>query len=387
MKMPTPTLLFLVLLFVTIGCGDDNPTGGDEPVNEDTFAITIGGEKNENAFAIAASLDDAIVIAGERQIEPGVSRGLLIKVDFSGNVLWERVFDTYGSQRFFDVVVADNGDIVAAGTADQDFYLVRVDLSGTVVWEKTINEGGGDEAAAIAVTNDGGFVITGTVIAALTNFDNHVIRIDGDGEILWSRSYDQSQTDASFDVSATADGGFVITSQSGSFSGGITQFHVFKVNSSGDQVWSTLYGSPWTVFPSATSIFPDGRIIVSGSSGVSGGTSRSVHILELEPSGDSRNEFRVGVSADQFVGGLVLTPEGDIIVGGTVGQNGDDVFLSKITLTGTVVWDRFYGGSAKEVANDIIMVDDRLFICGASNANAASGSDIYLIRTDMEGQL
>ncbi|MBD3298443.1 MAG: hypothetical protein GF341_07305 [candidate division Zixibacteria bacterium] len=387
MKMSTRTLLLLASLCVILGCGDDTPTGSNGPVNEDTFAITIGGDANESAFAMAATQDDAIVIAGERSISVSVPYGLLIKVDFAGNVLWEKVFDAYGRQRFFDVAVADNGDIVAVGTADQDFYIVRVSPSGAVVWEKVINEGGGDEAAAIATTSDGGFVIAGTVIAALTDFDNHLIRINGNGDTTWSRSYNQSQTDASFDVSATSDGGFVVTSQSGNFSGGATQFHIFKVNSAGDEVWSRVFGDPWTVFPSAMSILPDDRIVISGSSGVSGGTSRSVHILELESSGDARNEFRAGVPADQFVGGLVLTPDNNIIVAGTVGQNGDDVFLTKVTLAGTVVWDRFYGGPTKDVANDIIMIDDRLFICGTSEAIGATGSDVYLIRTDTEGQI
>ena len=53
----------VLLAMFLVQCGDDKITN-DDPINLDTFAITIGGEDDEVAHAMVATID-GVVMVGE----------------------------------------------------------------------------------------------------------------------------------------------------------------------------------------------------------------------------------------------------------------------------------------------------------------------------------
>ena len=91
---------------------------------------------------------------------------LIVKVDEAGVLEWQRVFGTSGEN---DVGIAiaetSDGGYVAGGglhsSGDQIRALVRLDASGETVWEQTYGRDGAGAVRGLTLLDDGSIVATG----------------------------------------------------------------------------------------------------------------------------------------------------------------------------------------------------------------------------------
>ncbi|MBL7933126.1 MAG: hypothetical protein JNL60_14565, partial [Bacteroidia bacterium] len=85
------------------------------------------------------------------------------------------------------------------------------------------------------------------------------------------------------------------------------------------------------------------------------------------------------------------TKDGNYIVAGSTSSYGHgevDVYLLKIDSMGSVIWDKTYGAFNSEVGKSVIeVVDSGFVITGYTNSFGSGGYDAYLIRTDKNGNL
>jgi outer membrane protein assembly factor BamB len=82
------------------------------------------------------------------------------------------------------------------------------------------------------------------------------------------------------------------------------------------------------------------------------------------------------------------TDGGYIIVGGTMsyGAGWSDVYLIKTDVNGNVLWTRTYGGRERDRGYSVQQTSDGGYIIVGSTLSFGSGrSDIYLIKTNAEG--
>ena len=94
------------------------------------------------------------------------------------------------------------------------------------------------------------------------------------------------------------------------------------------------------------------------------------------------SDFDKGYSVQQTQDG------GFIIVGFTesYGAGGEDVYLIKTDENGDTLWTRTYGGSSDDMGNSVQETTDGGFIiAGYTYSYGAGGSGVYLIRTDSLG--
>ncbi|HLP95844.1 MAG TPA: T9SS type A sorting domain-containing protein [Saprospiraceae bacterium] len=97
----------------------------------------------------------------------------LVKLDASGDLIWEKTYG--GSKDDFSRSIyqtSDGGFIMAGSTNSKDgdvqdndggvdFLLIRVDSSGQILWQKTLGGTMGERAYSIAGTKDGGSIVAG----------------------------------------------------------------------------------------------------------------------------------------------------------------------------------------------------------------------------------
>jgi hypothetical protein len=151
-----------------------------------TWDKTIGGARPENLNAFEITNDGYLLagtssspISGDKTEAPlavGYEDFWIQKLDFSGNLLWQKVIGGLGNDFLEDVVVDNNGNFLLGGFSNSDisynktensrglddFWVVKINSDGTVLWDKTIGGSQYDGVSSLAYShNDDSFVIGG----------------------------------------------------------------------------------------------------------------------------------------------------------------------------------------------------------------------------------
>ena len=129
----------------------------------------FGGQRNEYADAIVALKDGGFLVAGRIEGGRGSSDEIqIIKLNSSGNPVWERTFSGIESDGVKSLAVLPDGAIVAAGSTrsggagDYDAWLLKLDPLGNQIWESSFGGNKNQHANALGVLPNGGLVVAGT---------------------------------------------------------------------------------------------------------------------------------------------------------------------------------------------------------------------------------
>jgi len=92
----------------------------------------------------------------------------------------------------------------------------------------------------------------------------------------------------------------------------------------------------------------------------------------------------------EYVHGLVQDSNGDYIISGTSGSFQDDVnaqaFIMRVDVNGAWKWFKYYGTPEVDNGQNVsLMANGDLGICGYSDGNRPNDYDIFMIRTDNNG--
>jgi hypothetical protein len=99
-----------------------------------------------------------------------------------------------------------------------------------VAWMKTYGGSGADGGSAICETDDGGFFITGyTFSHGSGDADLLIIKTDGNGNMIWQKSFGGSGTEYGYGCIATADD-YLVTGYTTSFGNGSKDVCLLKIN-------------------------------------------------------------------------------------------------------------------------------------------------------------
>lgn len=143
-------------------------------------------------------------------------------MDSAGNILKSETFAEGPKNIFHKIKPTSDGGAVIVGTTSMeekfpsaDTWIVKLDSEANVAWMKIIRSYGRyDGAFDVAQTSDGGYVVAGYSQAYQTpemNFDNFcMLRLDGNGDVLWTRLWGGPDNDDAYSVIPTSDGGFVL---------------------------------------------------------------------------------------------------------------------------------------------------------------------------------
>ena len=141
----------------------------------------------------------------------------LVKLDAEGNLVWQKTYGgTKGEIAFASALATDGGFIIAASTssfgASFEAWLLRLDFSGNIVWQRTYRGADEIKASSIIASADGNYILVGTTrSAATTDHFGLVMKLDASGNILWQKRYG-AESGLVFDSARPASGGGLIVS-------------------------------------------------------------------------------------------------------------------------------------------------------------------------------
>ncbi len=148
-----------------------------------------------------------------------------------------------------------------------------------------------------------------------------------------------------------------------------------------DTLWTKTYGSG-----SGNCIIEladHGYIVV-------GEKNDDVFIFKTNSDGDSLWLKTYGDTGKfDYANSVAFTSEGGFIIVGTTesyGAGGSDIWLLKTDANGDTTWTKTYGGDSSDVGNGLQITNDGGYIIvGTTKSYGAGGEDAWLLKTDSNG--
>lgn len=114
-----------------------------------------------------------------------------------------------------------------------------------------------------------------------------------------------------------------------------------------------------------------------------------IFLLKLNDEGNFQGQAEIGGSDDDCGYGVAVTNDGGFIVVGSTrsyGAGEQDVYLVKTTSALNVVWAKTYGSAKDDIGYSVVQLNDGCYlVCGATKNTPNQCDDIYLIKTDANG--
>lgn len=349
------------------------------------WSRTFGGSMEDLGQGVVQTTDGGYALTGyamssdgDASNNQGFHDNWILKLDANGNLEWEQSFGFAGHDHSYDLLQTMDGgyffvgflDVTAANGAGNDgkypfltrhgvgeFWGTKISANGTLEWRRYYGGTNNDRAHAVAAAADGGFVLAGfsesddfDVSGSKGSYDFWVVKISRDGEMLWERSYGGSGIEVSYDITATADGAFVVVGNTFSSDGDVSRNHgesdiwMIKIGDTGDLLWERTFGGSGFDAAQGVSLRKNGGFIITGNS----------------KSGDT-----------------------DL----TANQGENDIWLLMTDAEGRLEWQGSYGGSGLDFGFKAIESADRdLLLAGETSSQdfggltSKGGTDAVLIK-------
>jgi hypothetical protein len=137
----------------------------------------------------------------------------------------------------------------------------------------------------------------------------------------------------------------------------------------------------------------DGGYILGGASKNTFSDAYDMYLIKIDRFAKLEWEKTYGGTGSDACFSVIQTGDGGYILGGESNSFGNDphdydMYLVKIDAAGNTEWERTYGGDESEGCHSVQQTKDGGYIlAGDSNSYSASSFDMYLVKTDPEGNL
>lgn len=278
------------------------------------------------------------------------------------------------------------------GVGDWDYYFVKLDPDQQVEWTRTVGGPGVDNCFAVRKSPDGGYLAAGhTNSFGMGNYDFYVVKLDADGEVLWTRTVGGPEGEFAFSMAVTEDGGCAITGATHSFGMGNYDVYVVKLDPEGELEWTRTIGGP--AHDEGRSIWQttDGGYVIAGKTASFGAGGDDLYVLKLDSQGEVQWTRTVGGSNADRGYGVQQTEDGGYVVAGltaSYGAGGNDVYVVRLDPDGELLWTKTIGRLGQDEGMSVQQTSDLGFVIAGSTTSFSAGvRNIYTVKLDADGNL
>jgi len=298
----------------------------------------------------------------------------------------------------WSVVNTQDGGFMAAGNAwlygpgDHDYWIAKLDGLGQMSYSRAFGWPSNDYCHSVIQTPDGGYALAGFGYRPTGDSnDVLVIRLDTSGHMAWARAFGGADRDRAYSIIADGDKGFVVAGYSESFGSGNQDFLVLRLDSLGGLMWARTFGGPWC--DSAWSVIRtvDGDFLVAGTTNGFGAGGMDFLLVKVDPMGNLIWARTYGSTILDDAFGLAPCQDGGFVVAGRTngfGAQGTDFLVMRAEADGNPLWATVVGGPQTEFCYSVCSTYDGGFAAGGFTSSFGGGSwDQMIIKLDSLGNL
>jgi len=323
----------------------------------------------------------------------------IAKYSPSGTLTWIKSIGSINSDYAYAIRTDMNGNSYVAGkfntstniggvplsaVGQDDIFIAKFDSAGSVVWAKNAGSTSSDFAKGISLDASGNIYVTGnfsgtatfygTPNVALTTggqWDVFIAKYDPLGNVLWAKKGGGTNHDHGLGIDTDANGNSTITgyyqSTSAVFNGvtltnaGNWEMFVARFNTTGTQTWAKKFGGAQYDYAYGVTVDKNKQILITG-----------------------------GFGATVAFGTFTLT---------STNATTEDLFITKLDTTGTVLWAMKAGAPANEYTWGNAITSDQFggvyatgsyegtatfgtTLLNSSGGDEAYGEDIFVCKID-----
>lgn len=156
------------------------------------WEVTWDGAENEACEALVLDAADNIFLAGYTESFGSSGWDLfLVKYDSSGNLQWQKLWDTGYDEGAYDMVTDSEGNFYVAGQIDYPDYsyaiLVKFDNAGNLIWNRTFSLGW--RAAAITIDS-----LNNLYVGVQSHNGLYLVKYSSSGNLLWYKNWNHTSS-------------------------------------------------------------------------------------------------------------------------------------------------------------------------------------------------
>ena len=359
------------------------------------FEKRFGSPGQDNAHSVKQLSDSSIFVSGFS--DNGVLGGVdiaVIKLDRFGNPLWTQYYGDGENNYCLYLNMCSDGNLILCGETGTssnglDIIVIKINTNGDTLWTKIFGTPVNESAKFIEQTADGGFILCGFQNDTSNYNDIYIAKLDSAGNFLWDKNFGGTDNDYADMVHQLGDGGFIITGDTRSFGAGGYDVELIRTDSAGIAVWDSTYGDSLANGCQGVLVTSAGKFLSYGETEIYPGSPYDF-FLDLIDTNGSRIWRRTlgGTGADAIFSVLETSLHEFICTGYSSSYNGNnpiDLVIFKTDPLGNMQWVRSYGDTGIDLGYEIIPARDSGFIAVGTSFSTASQNQYYLLHVNDNG--
>lgn len=303
------------------------------------------GEPNQDETGESVQQDaSGGYIIGGTQINDNINRGLLIRTDRLGNLIWKYQTSTDSVQGRAAIALQDGGYLLVGNylksalangvdQVDKQVYLTKVNQAGIFQWENILGSDLYDDGFSVIELPNGELVVAGSTHRN-ENYDVLLLKFHPNGTLKWEKVYGGDKKELAYDLALSKD---------------------------------------------KTQLF------ITGSEHISSTTMDDIFLLKTDLEGGEEDWISIAKPGRQIGFSIAAMPDNFAVIAGRnySETTEDQQLLFTVVSESGQTFSKTFGGEEKDFGSAVIFNNSKSYtIAGATHSYGSGDSDMYLVQSD-----
>ncbi|MBK9414818.1 MAG: T9SS type A sorting domain-containing protein [Bacteroidetes bacterium] len=208
------------------------------------------------------------------------------------------------------------------------------------------------------------------------------------GDTAFIRTYGGVNFEEFRDIVQTPDSGFLMCGITNGYGQGSNAIYVVKTTKTGEHEWSKAFGGVSPDLAYSVAINNSGNYFIAGTSSSGGNGGYDGYLICLDVSGTILWEKYYGGSDWDFIYSVEVMPDQSILLAGesySFSNGGTDAWVLHLNSSGDTTWTNNFGSTGNDAFKNICQSPTAIYLSGYIDSTDADGMDGYLIKLDLTG--
>ena len=200
----------------------------------------------------------------------------ILKIDDNGNIQWKSYIKTNYSSYPGEIIQTNDGSYLVCGSAG-DITLIKIDKTGNKLWQKNYGGRNKDYGISLVENINGEIIILGQTLSSdgdvsynYGKSDVWVLKVDSYGKLIWQKNYGGSLSDIPIQMIKTFDQNYIFIAATESYDHDLVVNHgkkdmwIVQIDDNGNIITDDIYGGGAHDTPESIKRTNDGGYIIAG---------------------------------------------------------------------------------------------------------------------------